>query len=171
MKDELARLSEHIGLAPSQFVLGVTGEAAGEGQAGGQGAGRQSAEALLLARVNGLESAFREYVQAELDIHKDQDAAAPDLHGQLNATRCGNGVLFAFSLVLCHICPEPSWRIDRFSQQNSKKTSLLLQGGGRAADSRGKDYSEGPERRFLDGASAAGAAEADGSAGPERNFC
>ena len=35
----------------------------------------------------------------------------------------------------------------------------------------GKDYSEGPERRFLDGASAAGAAEADGSAGPERNFC
>jgi hypothetical protein len=107
MKDELARLSEHIGLAPSQFVLGVTGEAAGEGQAGGQGAGRQSAEALLLARVNGLESAFREYVQAELDIHKDQDAAAPDLHGQLNATRCGTGVLFAFSLVLCHICPEP----------------------------------------------------------------
>lgn len=56
MKEELTRLSEHIGLAPSRFLQE-------QSPPDSQPAADLAVMAKLSARVDGVEAAFREYIQ------------------------------------------------------------------------------------------------------------
>ena len=56
MKEELTRLSEHIGLAPSRFLQE-------QSPPDSQPAADMAVMAKLSARVDGVEAAFREYIQ------------------------------------------------------------------------------------------------------------
>ena len=56
MKDELTRLSEHIGLEPSRFLKE-------ESQPDSQATADSAAITKLSARLDGVETAFREYIK------------------------------------------------------------------------------------------------------------